>query len=309
MNHPLVSILVPLYNHAHYVEVCLDSIREARWPAKELIIIDDGSTDQSADVVRQWYERQLKTEFVRFELTSRPNRGLTRTINELISMASGDYLVLLASDDYLLPEGIASRVEYLQNHPDKLAVFSDCVVVDEGGKVIRDSGIAGMHGGRLNVLGDPDLMDLELIFNWCVPGPVFMAHRDLYRTLGGYDENLVVEDWDMYLKICSRGLLGFIPGPVAAYRYHGGNTICSPEKCLELDKCHIRSAWKYAWSFTGLRRHGLLYQHFRLKHKVAVQERRKVAAFCAKNMAKILRRKSVKPYQRLVAGLPPAASK
>ena len=135
----------------------IDSVLAQTFSDFEVLVIDDGSTDQSVDVVRQWYERQPKTEFVRFELTSRPNRGLTRTINELISMASGDYLVLLASDDYLLPEGIVSRVEYLQNHPDKLAVFSDCVVVDEGGKVIRDSGIADMHGGRLNVLGDPDL--------------------------------------------------------------------------------------------------------------------------------------------------------
>jgi glycosyltransferase involved in cell wall biosynthesis len=305
LDHPLVSILIPLYNHARYIEVCLDSIRNDPWPAKEVLIVDDGSTDESVQVAQDWYDRHPDSGLVRFELKSRPNKGLTPTINELTRMAAGDYLVLLASDDFLLPGGIGSRVEYLRSHPDKLAVFSDCLVVDDNGKVLHESGIRDLHGGRLHVLENPELMDLELIFNWCVPGPVFMAHRELYRQLGGYDENLVVEDWDMYLRICARGLLGFVPGPVAAYRYHGGNTICSGEKCIALDKCHIRSAWRQAWSFSGLRRYGLLYQHFRLRHKVATQERRKVAAYVAKNIAKMLRRVSIKPYRRLVEKLPP----
>lgn len=305
MNSPLVSILVPLYNHAKYIEACLDSIRDEVWPVREVVIVDDGSSDDSAAIARAWYERQEKSVFVRFELVSRPNKGLTRTINELIAMANGEYLVLLASDDFLLPGGISSRVDYLQTHPDKLAVFSDCIVVDETGKTTHDSGISDLHGGRLHVLGNPELMDLELIFNWCVPGPVFMAHRDLYKRLGGYDENFQVEDWDMYLRICAQGLLGFVPGSVAAYRFHGENTICSEEKCLELDKCHAQSAWRHAWSFTGLRRYGLIYKHFMLRNKVASQEHRKLTAFFAKNMAKILRRISIKRYQRLVETLSP----
>lgn len=305
MKSALVSIMVPLFNHAKYIETCLDSIRDECWPAKEVLIVDDGSTDGSAEIVRAWYERQEKSLFTRFELTSRPNKGLTPTINELIAMSSGDYLVLLASDDYLLPGGIASRVEYLQSHPEKLAVFSDCIVVDDAGKTTHDSGIRDLHGGRLHILSDPELMDLELIFNWCVPGPVFMAHRDLYKKVGSYDENLVVEDWDMYLRICAQGLLGFVMGPVAAYRYHGESTICSGEKWVELDKCHTQSAWRHAWSFTGLRRYGLLYRHFMIKHKVASHERRKFTAFYSKKIAVILRRKSIKRYQRLVESLTP----
>lgn len=303
MNKPLVTVMVPLYNHARFIETCLDSIKDDPWPNKEVVIIDDGSSDGSTDVVRKWHERQGSSPFTRFELITRPNKGLTRTINELIANSRGDYLVLIASDDYLLPGGIGARLEYLQSHPEKLAVFSDCTVVDDAGATIHDSGIRDLWGGRVELLANPEVMDLELIFNWCVPGPVFMAHRELYEKVGLYNEDLLVEDWDMYIRICAQGLLGFVPGQVAAYRYHSENTVTNVEKTIAVNKCHIKSAWKHAWAFTGIRRYGLLYKHYKIRETIAGQEGRRFAGLYAEKMSKLLRRLSIKPYRRLVATL------
>lgn len=266
---PLVSVLIPLYNHANYIDRCLDSVLEDGYPRLEIIIIDDGSKDESVNVAQQWHERQHPERLERFELQSRSNKGVTRTVNELIAKASGDYLVMLASDDFLLPGGIEARLQYLQAHPDKLAVFGDCIVVDDGNSKTHDSGIVDLHRGHIECLMKDDLLALELIFNWCVTGPGFMARRDLYDQIGLYDESLAVEDWDMYLRIAARDLLGFTASPVAAYRYHGGNSILNKStKAAHFDSL-MRTAWKNHYFFQGLRRYGLLYKYFKYKKDLA----------------------------------------
>ena len=217
-NCPLVSVLVPLYNHASYIEQCLDSVLNDPWPSKEIIIIDDGSNDESARVVEEWYKKHSPLRTCKFHFESRENRGLTNTLNQLVSKAKGEFIAILASDDYLLPGGITSRVMYLQQNREKDAVFGDCEVVDMKGRHIFASGISDYHRGRREFLADQRFISHELVFNWCVPGPVFLARRSVYSRLGDYDENLVVEDRDFYLRLAAHNLIGFINSPVAAYR-------------------------------------------------------------------------------------------
>lgn len=298
---PLVSVLVPLYNHACYVNRCLDSVLEDGYPRVEIIIIDDGSKDDSVVLARQWHEKLELQRIERFELKSRPNSGLTRTLNELIAKAHGDYLVFLASDDYLLPGGIAARVEYLHSHPHKFAVFGDCIVVDAEGSKTHDSGITDLHSGNIECLVKDDLLALELIYNWCVPGPVFMARRELYDRIGLYDESLAVEDWDMYLRIASLDLLGFIPKTVAAYRFHGSNSCLNENtKTIQLDSL-VRTAWKNSKVFQGIHRFGLLYRHFKLKKYKSVAEGHFMTAFCCRIMYKLLYGLSIWRYKKILA--------
>jgi glycosyltransferase involved in cell wall biosynthesis len=300
---PLVSVLVPLYNHARYLERCLGSVLEDGYPRVEIIIIDDGSKDDSALLARQWFERQDPERIERFDLESRPNRGVTRTLNELLGKAQGEFLILLASDDHLLPGGIGARLEYLRLHPHKLAVFGDCIVVDDAGKKTHESGIADLYGGHTACLVREDLLALELIFNWCVPGPGFMARRELYGLVGEYDESLKIEDWDMYLRIAARGALGFIPAPVAAYRYHGGNSVVNETmRMAQLDSL-MRIAWKHHRSFTGVHRYGLLYKHFKLKQDTAMLQGRTVKGYFNEKISKLLFRVSILRYRKVIEKL------
>lgn len=218
MNHPLVSVAIPLYNHAQFIVRCLDSILEDSYPNKEIIIIDDGSRDTSASLVRQWHSEHPSIPEQKFTFICRENRGLTKTLNELVGLSQGELIAILASDDYLLPDGIAVRVAYLESHHDKLAVFGDCKLVDYNGTVIEKSGLTDLHGGRKSHLSNSRLLSYEIVYNWCVPGPVFMARKEVYTLLGGYNEDIAVEDWDFYLRLVSRNLLGFVDQPVAAYR-------------------------------------------------------------------------------------------
>jgi len=223
--NPLVSILIPLYNHDRYITQCLDSILNDPYPAKEIIILDDGSTDNSVQVVKEWYSKNREKIAGRFELKNQNNHGLCATLNKLVNLAKGDYIALLASDDHLLPGGIQARVDYLEKHNDKMAVFGDCIVIDSNDKLIYKSGIENLHHGRKKYLINDSLLGYELIFHWCVPGPVFMAKRDTYKAIGLYDETLAVEDWDYYLRLVSQSALGFIDYPVAAYRHHETNMV------------------------------------------------------------------------------------
>lgn len=300
---PLVSVLIPLYNHARYINRCLDSILEDGYPRVEIIIIDDGSKDNSAALAHQWFESQTPGKIERFELESRPNKGVTRTANELISKASSDFLVMLASDDYLLPGGISARMEYLRLNPSKLAVFGDSIVVDDCGSKTHDSGIVDLNGGHIECLVREDLLAVELIYNWCVTGPGFMAYRKLFDQIGLYDESLTVEDWDMYLRIAARGLLGFIPSPVAAYRYHGGNSVLNENmKAAQLDSL-MRTAWNNHRAFHGINRFGLLYKYFKLKKHIAAKQGRTITALSSRILHKLLHLLSISRYNKIINNL------
>lgn len=294
---PLISVLIPLYNHTRYITRCLDSVLEDGYSRVEIIIIDDGSKDDSVALARQWFEKQDSQSIERFELESRPNKGVTRTLNELITKARGEYLILLASDDYLLPGGIAARLEYLDLHPAKLAVFGDCIVVDNNGVKTHASGISDLHSGHIEFLIRDDLLAMELIYNWCATGPGFMARKELYDKIGKYDEDLLVEDWDMYLRIAAAGFLGFIPVPVAAYRFHGANS-CINEKSrtTHLDSL-MRTAWKNKLAFKGIERFGLLYKYFKLKKFKAASQGHTISKVVCSIVCEILYWSSVRKYK------------
>lgn len=262
-NRPLVSILIPLYNNERFIFQCLDSIVQDPYPSKEIIILNDGSTDNSLDVVQKWYIKNEDTLSGLFKLKTRENLGLCKTLNELVLMAQGDYIALLASDDFLLPGGVQARVDYLQKRPDKLAVFADCIVVDENSNLICKSGIEDLHRGRKRYLINESLCGYELVFHWCVPGPVFMTRRETYHIVGLYDETLPVEDWDYYLRLVSKNLLGFIDHPVAAYRLHDAN----------MTKMFFKSDW-ISWPLNTITKNIYRFDGIKRFHLIALKIRK-----------------------------------
>jgi Glycosyltransferases involved in cell wall biogenesis len=96
---PLVSILIPFYNHNHFIKQTLDSIKEDTYENKEIIIINDGSSNPEDSNITNWMQQhpEIQTTYIK-----RENRGVTKTLNELIRMANGDYILPCASDDYFI---------------------------------------------------------------------------------------------------------------------------------------------------------------------------------------------------------------
>lgn len=237
MSEPLVSIILPAYNHEAYVSKMLDSVLIQDYSNKELIVIDDGSTDRTGQLISEWvnqHESELKIVY-----KSRSNKGISATLNELLSMASGEYIAGASSDDYLLPGSIAMRLKYLLDNPSKKAVFGDYQVVDDSDVILHESGIGGLYKGRKERFFDEQTLANEILDNFSVAGPVLMFERSAFGDIGYYDESLQIEDWDMYIRLAAAGLLGFVDFPVAAYRWHEGCTCRNIPNDIELLKYQL----------------------------------------------------------------------
>jgi glycosyltransferase involved in cell wall biosynthesis len=239
---PLVSVIVPSYNHARFVIACLNSVLADPYPAKELVVIDDGSTDGSDELIRRWVEEHPDAAAaVRF--AARPNRGQTATLNELVATATGEYVAYVASDDMLEQGGLGARVAYLESHPDKHAVFGDCRVVDAEGQPLMESGLADLHGVRKERL--KTALSAEIVGNWGVPGPVLMYRRQAMLDISGYEPSHIIEDWNVYLGFVRRGWLGFIDDVVGIYRFHGENTMSQPERQQKIAADRLDTALRH----------------------------------------------------------------
>lgn len=229
----LVSILIPAYNHQSYVEETLDSILNDSFKDKEIVIINDGSTDNTDTVIKNWIDKNKNKISIIYR--SRENRGLTKTLNELLSLSIGSYLIALASDDYLLDGGIEKRYQYLVSHPDKYAVFADCIVVDNESRKTHDSGLFELRNANKMRLFSDEGIKKEFISNFVIPGPVLMVRRDFHIQFGGFNEEMYMEDYDLYLRFAANNLIGFLNEKVSAYRLHGANMSSeNNEKYIEL---------------------------------------------------------------------------
>jgi glycosyltransferase involved in cell wall biosynthesis len=247
---PRVTVIVPVYNHAAYAEEALDSVVNTHYPELEIIVINDASKDGSGAVIADWMRRNPDQNVV--FLNHEHNLGLTKSLNEAVRIARGDYVCLLAGDDALLPGGIADRVRYLLDHPHKLAVFADCHVMDQDGAPLYESGIEDLyprHGMRKSILAFDELIPASIAFHWAVPGPVFLCRAEAFKIVGPYDETLVAEDWDMYLRLAAGGRLGFLPRCVARYRVHAANLCATRNDRISLDL--YRTAKKNVALFRG----------------------------------------------------------
>ncbi len=218
---PLVSVLIPAFNHERFVQRCLDSVLEDPYPAKELIIIDDGSTDATAERIADWVATHCMD--IPIEYVRRENRGIAATLNELVARASGEFLRPGASDDYLLPGGLDAQVRYLLTHPGKGAVIGDSVVVDQDDRKIHESGMRDLRGANKRLYRSDDGIRRAIISQWAIGGPVAMMRRSALDTVDRWSEGLRIEDWDLFLRLAARDALGFIDVSVCAYRIHGTN--------------------------------------------------------------------------------------
>lgn len=269
---PLVSVLIPAYNHQAYVIKCLESLLVDGYPRLDIVFLDDGSSDCTYEIANAW-QFEHGGQFERVSVMRQKNAGLCATLNRMIDMANGDYCVILASDDYLLAGGIVARLQALQDNPAWLAVFGDCIVVDKQGQTIHQSGISCLYDGDRFALANPIHMRSELLWNWCVPGPVLMAKKicfDKISGVGNYDESLLVEDRDFYLRLLERNALGYANVPVSAYRIHGENSFSasSVKRRVALAQSMASTLEKHAACFQGLEKLALGLEAMRYRASI-----------------------------------------
>ncbi len=213
---PLVSVLMPCYNHEEYVISSLESVASSDYKLIEFIFIDDASMDNSFNLAKKWFENN-KGRFVRTVcIQHEKNRGICATINELYSLSQGEYITDLASDDLLLINAISKQVSFALDHKVDF-VFSDCQLIDESGNLIADSALHyfGKNSQRFkrNIC-----LVTDVIICWEAPWhKTFMASA-LVKKIGPYDESLCFEDRDYIIRALINGSYKFMSIPTMAYR-------------------------------------------------------------------------------------------
>ncbi|MFY9141772.1 glycosyltransferase family 2 protein [Sulfuricurvum sp.] len=221
ISFPTVSYIIPVYNHEQYIVQTLDSILLDTYPNKEILIINDGSTDACHEKIQSWLK--IHENDITVVYKSRENKGITRTLNELISMSSGQYIIPIASDDYLINDMTSHRIEVLKNNPEKLMLINDAIVVNENNDITFASGNFELYGGNKNNFFSEEGLISEIVRNWSCVGPICIMDKRIYDQIGYYDTDIPIEDWDFYLRASAKKLILFEDIKVSAYRIHNNN--------------------------------------------------------------------------------------
>jgi glycosyltransferase involved in cell wall biosynthesis len=220
----VISYLVPSYNHEKYIITLLESIRSDRnylQVSSEVIIIDDGSTDGSSEIIKQWVAHNLKG--MKIIYNSQTNKGIGSVLNSLIEISTGNYLRMCSSDDVIVAGSTQILLNKFKNKQELFCVVGDGQVINAEGSILHESSLA-FHGGSLSRLANSQLLVEELIKNWCVAGPSFLIKRSHYQNMN-YDESSKIDDLDLFLSLLKKpGALVFVDNVVCLYRVHFSNT-------------------------------------------------------------------------------------
>ena len=205
-----VSVLVPTFNRVNYIAECLDSLLAQTMPALEIIVIDDGSEDGTAELLKRYGQR---IRYVR-----KDNGGKPTAVNLGLSLAQGELIWIFDDDDVALPNAIESRVMALAGAPDAGFVFSPHYYGTDGTnrKIAR---------GALHQLPayNPDSFFYELMKGCFFHLATALVRREAYVTLGGFDVDLLSsEDYDMQLRLARTFKRVYCPQPSFIFRQHDG---------------------------------------------------------------------------------------
>ncbi len=251
-SNPLVSVVVPSFNHARYIHRTLRSVFCQTYRNVEIIVIDDGSQDGSADLIREY----LRDSPFPQRLIARENRGAPATLNEGVALAAGEFVQFLNSDDWLAPERIGRMVSEIAD-PECGWGFSAIDFRDADDQPVdlmrnrRAYDLACLIGGipLCETTGMMFLTD-----NVAVSTGNLFVMRSLFDRLGGFRSFRYNHDWDFCLRALRLEEPVYVPEPLYCYRLHGANTIdesAERARAEALTVCTDYVAWARAEANPG----------------------------------------------------------
>ena len=210
-----VSVLVPSYNHAPFVERCLKSIAKQTLAPKKLLVIDDGSKDDSPRII----EKVLNDCSFPTELIVRENRGLCATLNEGFSLCDTEFFAYLGSDDIWLPEFLAERAALLETRENAVLGYGHAFFINE-----RDEIFGCTADFRDSWANYPDGDARSMLVRGIVPVSSTVFYRSRFLKEVRWNEQSRLEDYEMYLKLAALGDFAFDEQVLSTWRHHGYNT-------------------------------------------------------------------------------------
>ncbi|SCW99232.1 MULTISPECIES: glycosyltransferase [unclassified Pseudomonas] len=206
---PLVSIVAPCYNAGKYLEEAFHSLFAQDYRNVEVIVVDDGSTDDSLAMLRQ-----LQRTYA-FQLYSQENQGVSAALNHGLKYAKGTYVATPDLDDVMLPHSIRVRAQYLDEHPQVGCVGALVIYIDSDGRTIKEQ-----RRDHIQVHTFDDLLRNAAV----IGAPTALYRMSALRDAGFYDPQLRVQDFQITLRIARQGYeIHELPICVTRYRRHPNN--------------------------------------------------------------------------------------
>jgi glycosyltransferase involved in cell wall biosynthesis len=204
-----VSVVIPAFNHARFLAACVESALGQTLAAAEVIVVDDGSTDETQSVLERFGSR--------VRVLRQPNRGVSAARNAGAAASRGELIAFLDADDEWLPRKLEAQAARLQAEPDLGLVHCGIVEIGPDGEEL---------GVRLDGLEGRVAQEMMLFRRGVIlgGGSAAVVPRAVLEETGGFDESLSTSaDWDLHHRIARRRAVGFVREALVRYRIHGGN--------------------------------------------------------------------------------------
>lgn len=277
MSEPLISVIIPSYNHEKYVQETIRSVIDQTYQNIELIMIDDGSKDATFQKIEEM-KTECEKRFVRFVYQKQENQGTCTTLNRLISLAKGEYVAWIASDDRYTPNALSDLIEVLEDNPDVALAVGKNLIMDSEGKqcywdkdrnIVYDQNLAKWTNFSecLTKLTKTDFNSSEfgtykkLLQSNHIPNG-FLIRKSILDKIGPFTKEAPLEDHWMMLQIAKYAKMKYIDKPTFYYRWHITNTVKQVEKMRAMEKktfeyeekCVQHTKWENAFYAVKYRR-------------------------------------------------------
>lgn len=213
MIKPLVSVVIPTYNRDKYINETIESVLAQTYPNIEIIVIDDGSTDNTKEVVAQYVPK------IQYVWQKNSERGASR--NHGLRLAKGEFISFLDSDDLWLPDKIEEDINFFRKNPSVGLVYTDALQVDAKGnylKLLKPQ----KYNGKVTE---------KLLEDNFVPMATHLIRTELAKNIGGFREERQLsgsEDWEFWVRLSTVTDFAYLPRATTKIRTHEANTMSNP---------------------------------------------------------------------------------
>jgi glycosyltransferase involved in cell wall biosynthesis len=237
-NAPTVSVALAVYNSEPYLAEAIESILNQTFQDFELLIIDDGSTDNSVAIVKRYADRDSRIRWV-----TQPNAGIPKTRNRLLAMATGEFIAVMDADDVALPDRFERQVAYLRSSSNTVCVGGAYQIMDGAGRFLTVMRLAEDNAEIQRILLDGHTSFLH---------PACMIRKTAMEQVGGYNEAFATaSDLDIWLKLTEVGEVANLHAPILKYRVHA-KSISERNRQQQWNNGEI--VFDQAWQRRGLTR-------------------------------------------------------
>jgi len=198
-----ITVLMGVYNGQGYISQSMESILLQTYKDFEFIIINDGSTDDTLKIISSYEDSRIR-------IINQNNAGLTRSLNQGISLAKGEYIARIDADDISMPERLSTQVQFLKSNPDVALVGANAILIDEDGKKTGKTDFPSKNNELINKM-------IELISPF--PHSTACFRRETALSLGGYNERFTRgQDFDLWLRMSQKYRIACINEPLIMLR-------------------------------------------------------------------------------------------